>query len=417
MAVLQSTTRATLRQAVGRSLKMRKSEATSGGTTTTLISSLLPGGDDEHNGHWIVLHDGNNSGHIARVTDYVASTNTLTFTPAATTATADGDTFELWKPEFDPADANDFINDAIRDITGLFFDPVEDASLHADGRQARFDIPTGIEEIHRVEYRSSMRSKSVHQCSQAWDEKEDADFTVSVDTEDYKRKSSVKIVVAGTAAAGDSISDAINSLDLSGYTHIEFWAKCTVAVTAGELELHLDDTASIASPLETLAFPALTADTWTRCRIALANPELDTAIISVGLEYTTDIGACTIWLDDIVAVDEGSEVWSPLAPHLWGIDPEARVLVLKLSGRLAAGYARLKLVGGDKPALLTTDAGTTEVPPEFIVNWVTAHMLLAEGGGAATDPDSNHQRSVGWLALAQQARNGIHLPMGSRMVS
>jgi hypothetical protein len=419
MAVTQSTSRKDLRQAIGRLTgKMERRTASSNGSTTTIVDSSLPGGDNEHNGKRAVLHDGNNAGAIKRVTDYVASTTTLTIAPTAAAAVNANHTFELWERNTDPNDINDLINDAIKDITGLFFDPVEDAALHADGRQTRFDIPSGLSMVHRVMYRTSMRSKVIHTCGRTWDEKTDADFTVAVDTKDYKRsKGSLKITVAAGASAADSISDSIDSLDLSGMTHVEFWIKCSVAVTSGNLKLLLDDTASVASPVETLSIPTLVADTWTRVRIALANPESDTAIISVGLDYAGDIGACTIWLDDIVAMNNDSEVWAPLASHLWSIDKEAGDLILASGGRMTAGYARLKLLGGDKPALLTADTGTTEVPEDFIVNWAVGRMLLSEGGGPTTDQDAHHSRSQPWLVLAQRAKDSIHLPPGARMVS
>ena len=83
-SALHLTSRKALRQAVGSNLgKMDVSAATANGTTTTIVDANLRGGDDEHNGKWVVFHDGDNAGLIRRVSDYVASTNTLTVTPAA----------------------------------------------------------------------------------------------------------------------------------------------------------------------------------------------------------------------------------------------------------------------------------------------------------------------------------------------
>ena len=97
------------------------------------------------------------------------------------------------------------------------------------------------------------------------------------------------MVIASGASAGDFVTDSITSKNISGYDYIEMWVKSTVATSAGNLKLLLDDSASCASPLETLSIPALTADTWTFVRMQLSTPELDTAIISVGLEYDSDL--------------------------------------------------------------------------------------------------------------------------------
>ena len=103
-----------------------------------------------------------------------------------------------------------------------------------------------------------------------------------------KGSASNKFVIAAGASAGDIATDSITSVNLAKYDYIEFWIKSTVATSAGNLKILLDDSASCASPIETLNVPALTANTWKYCRVALSNPHTDTAIISVGLEYIPD---------------------------------------------------------------------------------------------------------------------------------
>lgn len=419
MAITQSSTRSELRQAIGHMIgKVYVGATTSGGSTSTLIDANLRGGDDEHNGAWFVFHDGSNAGLIRRASDYVASTTTVTLAPVLAATVGSGHTYELWDRGFDPNRVNALINQGIRQLYGLFFDPVENGSLHADGRQTRFDIPSDLSMINRVMYRSTMESKVIHSCGVAWDEKTDGEFTISVDTKDYKRGAGAnKFVIGDGASAGDSISDSIASKDISDCTHVEFWAKSSINVTAAYLQLQLDDSASLASALETLSLPALTADTWTRCRVALATPELDTAIISVGLKYTADIGAATVWLDDIIAMNNDTEIWNVLPSQLWSIDKEAGDLVVSTSGREVLGYSRIKLIGGNKPAELTADTTVCEVPDDFIVNWVSGMMSLSEGAGSSTDPDDNFRRGQMWVAMAEQALRGIHLPPNARLVA
>ena len=147
----------------------------------------------------------------------------------------------------------------------------------------------------------------IENCDDAWSESVDTDVTSTADTSDYKAGSaSAKLEVVAGASAGDILAtEAITSLDLSKASEVRLWIKCSVATASGDLQLLLDDTANCASPLETLDIPALSANTWTQVTLPLANPGSDTAIISVGLKYVTDLGACTIWIDDVKGVNDG----------------------------------------------------------------------------------------------------------------
>ena len=144
----------------------------------------------------------------------------------------------------------------------------------------------------------------IDDCEDAWNEVVPENFTVSLDTTDkVVGTSSVKVDIAAAAAAGTILCEVVApGTALPKFTHLEFWIKSSVATAAGDLQILLDDTVKCGSPLETLNVPALVADKWTHVRVALLTPQLDTAIISLGLKYTVDIGACTIHLDDFRAV-------------------------------------------------------------------------------------------------------------------
>ena len=394
MPAIQGRTREQLRQAVGYNLgAIKTGTATATGSTTTLIdTNELRGGDDTYNGKMIIVNDNSSTAQAIKfISDYTASNNTITYT-AASFGTVSGDTYEIWDEPFSPYDIHEFINQAIVDSTGLIYDPIENISLHGDGKQTRYDIPSGISQISKIEYRNKISYTRLHDCGTTFDEKPDGDFEQSLDTKDKKQGSqSLKMVVADGASPGDFVTDSITSKNISGYDYIEMWVKSTVATSAGNLKLLLDDSASCASPLETLSIPALSADTWTFVRMQLSTPELDTAIISVGLEYDSDLGACTVWIDDITAVKNDTAEWSTLDRRLWKIDKEARDLILLRDGHKAIGYSLIKITGGDKPALLTSDSDTTEIPEKYIIAFATARALLANSGGASTDPDSRRQ--------------------------
>ncbi len=70
-----------------------------------------------------------------------------------------------------------------------------------------------------------------------------SDITQSLDTKDNKQGTqALKLVMAAGLSAGDFVTDSITSADFSGYDTIEMWIKSTVATSAGNLKLLLDDT-------------------------------------------------------------------------------------------------------------------------------------------------------------------------------
>jgi hypothetical protein len=420
MPAIQGRTREQLRQHIGRTLGAAYvSSATASGTTTTLVdNSIVLGGADTQIGKWVRFTSGSNDTLTRRVTDSSITSNvtTLTFMPAATASTA-SESYELWESAYSPDYIDDFINQSILAATGWVYDPIENIELHGDGHQTRFDIPSGISMISKVEYRHKVSSTRIHACGTTFDETTDGDFTQSLDTKDRKQGTqSLKMVIADGASAGDFVTDSITSKNISGYDTIEMWVKSTVATSSGNLKLLLDDSASCASPIETLSIPALSADTWTFVRMSLSNPETDTAIISVGLEYDSDLGAVTVWIDDIVAVANDTAEWTTLDRRNWKIDKEARDLILVRDGQCAVGYSLMKITGGDKPALLTSDSTATEIDEDYIIANTVALALLSSSGGPATDPDAKRQLSAYWAQQAERARRSFPMLANVRSV-
>ena len=420
MPSIQGRTREQLRQHIGYVLGSVyvSAASTSGSTTTLLDNTLVLGGADNQIGKWIRFTSGSNDTLTRRVTDSSISSNvtTMTFMPAATSATA-SESYELWEGAFSPDVVDNIINQSILSATGWVYDPIENIGLHGDGYQTRFDIPSNISMISKVEYRHKVSSTRIHACATTFDEATDGDFTQALDTKDRKQGTqALKLTIAAGASAGDFVSDSITSKDISGYDTIEMWVKSTVATSSGNLKLLLDNTASCASPIETLSIPALSADTWTFVRMSLANPETDTAIISVGLEYDSDLGACVVWIDDISAVANDTAEWTTLDRRYWKIDKEARDLVLMRDGQCAAGYALIKITGGDKPALLTSDSDTTEIPEDYIIASSVTNVLLSASGGPATDPDARRQLSAYWAQQAERARRSFPMLVNVRSV-
>ena len=380
---------------------------TSAGTTSDLIDNNLALGDTgDLRGRYIWITASTNANAVRRVQD---STPTgLKLLPALSSATASGDTYQLiGKAGFSlrPETVNEFIRQAIMEVTGLAYDPEESLALHGDGRQRRFDVPSEFKMLSGVWTRQSVESTQIHDATSDWDEATVANVTRTVDTQHYKRAGgSVKMVVAAGASAGLVLaSKAISSLNLSKYDYAEFWIESTVATAAGDLQLLLDDTALCVSPVETLSVPALVANTPTYCRVALANPALDTAIISVGLKYTVDIGACTVWVNDVKGVLDWTATWVPMDRNNWYVDEEARDLVF----RHAPPYRLMKITGGDAPLLLSSDSDTNEVDDSYVIARATELTLLAAGGGPSTDPDALRSLASYWGNRAGEAKRSF----------
>ena len=100
----------------------------------------------------------------------------------------------------------------------------------------------------------------------------------------------------------------------------------------------------------------------------------------------------------------------------WKIDKESRGLVLLRDGHEAIGYALIKLTGGDKPALLTSDSTTTEIDEDYIIANTITLALLSSSGGPATDPDAKRQLSAYWSDQAQRAKRKFPMLVNVRSV-
>ena len=420
MPAIQGRTRKQLRQSIGYNLgAISTGTAYDAGSTTTLISLTLTGGDDNHNGKWLVVFDTSNSdsAETRLVSDYTASAYRLTLGQALSFSTVAGDTYELWDEPYTPDAIHEFINQAIVDSTGAVYDPIENVALHGDGHQTRFDIPSGISQISKVEYRSRIRSARIHACDVTFDETTDNEMSQGVDSKDFKQGGS-SLKIATSAGDGSFISDSISSLDISGYTHLEGWVKATSAIAAGDFNICLDDATCTCdgNDKETLAVPAASADTWTFFRIELANPESDIAIVSVGIEYNANSGTNTVRFDDLRVVHNDTAEWNTLDRRLWKIDKEARDLILGRDGQDAIGYSLIKLTGGDKPALLSSETDTTEIPERYVIAFATARALLSTSGGPTTDPDNKRQLVAYWDGEINRAKAAFPMLTNVRTV-
>lgn len=415
MAVIAAQTRKQLRQTIGYRLgSMLTSSTTAAGSTTSFEDTELPAGDGTQNGKHFVQTSGDNDGSIRIIEEYIGGSKIGRFRTAMGSAVASGVTYELHDSDMPPARIHDAINEAIRTVTRKGAPPSTDISIHTTSKLLSYSIPTAMVGIARVDVRTLYNREDIDNADSAWSESNDSDVTVSLDDEDYREGSgSNKLVVAGTVSAGDILVSQSGSWDLTGMTHVEWWAKASTATAAGDLALILSTTANAGTETEKLAFPALTANTWTRCRVALANPESDGAIISVGVEYDANNAANDIWIDGVEATQTGSEWWEPIPRRNWRIDKDNRELVLDPEAQGWAMHHMLKINGVKKPTELSSDTDSCDVEPEYIINYATAALMRARGDrrgasrdGAMVEADRLTALALDWRRRAQSI-NGI----------
>ncbi len=407
MAVISVRTRNQLERSVGNNLgAVYVGETTDSSDTTSVIDAALWGATNERKGQWVHITDSDTSGPTTEVRRVQSNDTTVDMTVRTgfSKRTLDNMEYLLWDEDFRPQDIHTFINDAIRTITRKGAPPTEDVSIHTGAFIRSFAIPSAVVGIQRVQHRMMFTGISIQNCGSVWDNP-DTDVTATVDTKDFREgNASNKFVIAAGLAADDLIAtDDFTAIDMSGMTHVEFWLKATVVTTAGQLQLLLSSTSQAASAEETLNIPAMTADTWTFHRVALANPELDTAIISVGLKDTADIGASTVWADDVFAMRDNSGVWEEINRFHWTIDRSASELQLDETAYLQTGYALLKLIGFKKPTELTTDTTECDIIPDYIINKATAIAYNKRGDRRADRRDASYLQADRWEARAERA--------------
>tara|TARA_Y100001938_G_scaffold27562_1_gene37145 strand:- start:3814 stop:5076 length:1263 start_codon:yes stop_codon:yes gene_type:complete len=419
VAAFQSRTREEIRRSIAANLDQAPASSASGnGSTTTLLDTSYIGGDDEFNGGWLVFTSGTNDGLIRRVTDYASSTGTFTFKPAVTASTATNDTYEYWRAEYPPDRIHEFINQSITQRTprGLVIN--EDISNHGHIKDSRYDIPSAMVAVTQVDYRHHFSGEQIQDANLVWTEQVDSDVTMTKDTQDFKaNNASSRLYITSSVSSGDILaSHAIGSKDLRRYDAVEFWIKSSTATSAGNITLCLSSAANLGTIKETLSVPALSARTWTYCRVSLANPEDDNAIISVGLKYETT-GARYVWINDIKAVETESAVYNRLWSGTYRVDREARKVFLSESARKEVGYSLVRLIGYNLPSLLSSDSATCEIDPDLVVARATSKALFSLARGRTTDPDDNDRRAAYFEGIAAQAERSLPaIRPGTKMV-
>jgi len=375
--------RETLRGIIGRNLagaRLVLGTTTSSLDSTSVIDNIRAAhyNNCELRGFWIRATSGCNDGEERKATASAVTTGDIT-TTAFTNTVPCGMTFEAWPPEFSSLYVDRAINDAIVASYGRGYAPLESEALHTGGNQLRYSLPSTVSYLSKILRRTSVTNVDLHTAEATFNESVPTGVTNALD-DTVKRSgaNSLKFTITAAAAASALITDALTSTDFSHMTHVEGWFKSNVTIAAGAIDILIDDSANAASPIETLALPALTADIWTYVRMALAAPEDLTAIISVGIRFTTDTGAQILYMDALVMTDENTAVWEPYHYKAWKVDKANRGFYFTVDA-CQVGYGLLRIIGGQEPQTLTTDTATITIDDEYVIAKATASMFSQTG--------------------------------------
>ena len=136
----------------------------------------------------------------------------------------------------------------------------------------------------------------------------------------------------------------------------------------------------------------------------------------MGIEYNANSGTNTVRFDDLRVVHNDTAEWATLDRRNWKIDKESRDLILVRDGQAAVGHSLMKITGGDKPALLTSDSTATEIDEDYIIANSITLALLSTSGGPTTDPDAKRQLSAFWADQAQRSKRKFPMLANIRSV-
>ncbi len=415
MSTMQLRTRLQIRQSILRALGgiIGTATGTQPGDTASLIDTFgLQGGDDEHNGKSLFMTKtaGATATDKTWVTDYAGTTHDATLSPVVSGIVAVGDTYELYPRPFNVDDVNDAIDRAIIDATPKVLinrvaeDNFTQSGLYEYDWLVPYSFGLDFKAVYKLEYVTNKGTEhEIQNCDVVWDEYVDTDVTASLDQSIQREGSGcLKLVVAAGCGAGDILATMdISSLDIFDCDQVEIWIRSSVALSAGDLQLLLDDTPLCASPLESLDIPATSANTWTRHVIDLSDPPSDKAIISVGLKMVVDKGAFTLHSDDIKSSLASSKVFQELTPQHWEITrsdiPKLKLTPSGLS--LVGANNQVRISGFCSPDIFADDTTDSEVDPEFITEWALAYLLLYHAKSSQLDIDG--RQKLGEIHLSQ----------------
>ncbi len=127
---------------------LRSSTTTAAGTTTTLVDSARTEPDDFWNDGTLFITGGTYANNSRKITDFVNTTGTFTFSPALAGAPGSSISYSVINGDWPREMLFQFINQALQDIGST---PAVDTSLTTAKNTSSYSLPAGVYNIKRVE--------------------------------------------------------------------------------------------------------------------------------------------------------------------------------------------------------------------------------------------------------------------------
>ena len=103
--------------------------------------------------------------------------------------------------------------------------------------------------------------------------------------------------------------------------------------------------------------------------------------------------------------------------NIWKIDRQANDIVFDSYLDGLAPYDLLKIVGGDKPVLLSADSTPNEIDDNYVIERATALAFASSSGGPSNDPDARRQQSAFWMAMSESSKRRFPMLTNVRTVT
>ena len=165
----------------------------------------------------------------------------------------------------------------------------------------------------------------------------------------------------------------------------------------------------------------MTAATWYKHSLSLANPHSDTAIISIGIYQVSDVGAFTFYIDEVDSVMSTSKDYRELPTEYWqitkGSTPYLQISPTGLS--VMGSNTQLKLTGYQLCSRLDADATAADIDPAYIISKATGQLLISHAKSQYLDVQDKAGLATYWLGEAGKKLRGMAttFPGGTRSVS
>jgi hypothetical protein len=142
---------------------------------------------------------------------------------------------------------------------------------------------------------------NIDRCESAWTPSANVTATAEGTTRKEGTNSSSLAIAAGFTTGLVAYSALAGATDFSSYQQVSFWIRASATVAASTLTLTLCSDAVGATPVNTIAIPAIgVANVWLPVTVDTGGA-LGASIQSVALNALLDPGAVTILLDNILA--------------------------------------------------------------------------------------------------------------------